>query len=61
MLADEARRAGAVLMHYSTDYVFDGARTTPYDEDAPTHPLSVYGASKLAGEQAIARVGRAAR
>ena len=57
VLAEEAKRAGAVLIHYSTDYVFDGARTTPYDESAPTHPLSVYGASKLAGERAIGASG----
>jgi len=57
VLAAEARRAGAVLIHYSTDYVFDGNRTTPYDESAHPAPLSVYGASKLAGEEAIARTG----
>jgi dTDP-4-dehydrorhamnose reductase len=57
VLAEEARRAGAVLIHYSTDYVFDGAATTPYDEDAPTAPLNVYGESKLAGERAIAASG----
>jgi dTDP-4-dehydrorhamnose reductase len=57
VLAEEAKRAGAVLIHYSTDYVFDGARTAPYGESAPTHPLSVYGASKLAGERAIAASG----
>ena len=60
ILAEEAKRAGAVLIHYSTDYVFDGARTTPYPEDAPTAPLNVYGATKLEGEQAIAAVGGAA-
>jgi len=43
----------ATLVHYSTDYVFDGAATHPYPVDAPTAPLSVYGASKLAGEQAV--------
>jgi dTDP-4-dehydrorhamnose reductase len=57
ILAEEAKRTGAVLIHYSTDYVFDGARRTPYPEDAPANPLSVYGASKLAGEQAIAATG----
>jgi dTDP-4-dehydrorhamnose reductase len=55
MLAEEARRAGAVLVHYSTDYVFDGERATPYDEDAQPNPRNIYGESKLAGERAIAR------
>ena len=60
VLADEARRAHAVLIHYSTDYVFDGRRTTPYDESAPTHPINAYGESKLAGEQAISASGASA-
>jgi len=53
ILAEEAKRQDAVLIHYSTDYVFDGRRTTPYEEDAPTGPLNVYGASKCEGECAI--------
>ena len=57
ILAEEARRSGALLLHYSTDYVFDGSATTPYDEDAPTGPLNVYGQSKLDGELAIAASG----
>jgi dTDP-4-dehydrorhamnose reductase len=57
ILAEEAKRIGAVLVHFSTDYVFDGERTTPYPEDAPTHPLNVYGASKRGGEEAIAATG----
>ena len=57
VLAEEARRIGALLVHYSTDYVFDGEKRTPYVEDDATHPLSVYGASKLAGEEAIRKAG----
>jgi dTDP-4-dehydrorhamnose reductase len=57
VLAHEVKRAGAVLIHYSTDFVFDGNATVPYAEDAPVAPLNVYGASKLAGEQAIAASG----
>ena len=57
ILAEEAKRLGAVLIHYSTDYVFDGTRTTPYPEDAPTAPQNVYGVSKLEGERAIAAAG----
>lgn len=57
VLAEEAARLGTPLIHYSTDYVFDGNKTTPYVEDDPVHPLGVYGQSKLAGEQAITAVG----
>jgi dTDP-4-dehydrorhamnose reductase len=60
VLAVEARRAHAALIHYSNDYVFDGRRTTPYDESAPTHPINAYGESKLAGEQAISASGASA-
>jgi dTDP-4-dehydrorhamnose reductase len=57
VLAQEARALGAALVHYSTDYVFDGGKDAPYLETDPTGPLSVYGRSKLAGEQAIAAAG----
>lgn len=57
VLAEEAKRAGALLVHYSTDYVFDGSKSEPWVEDDATNPLSVYGASKLAGEEAIRAVG----
>lgn len=57
VMAETVREIGALLIHYSTDYVFDGNARTPYVEDAPTRPLGVYGATKLAGEQAIAATG----
>ncbi len=57
VLADEARALGALLVHYSTDYVFDGSGSDWRFEDAPTGPLSVYGKTKLEGEQAIAASG----
>jgi dTDP-4-dehydrorhamnose reductase len=53
VLAEEARKLNAVLVHYSTDYVFDGTKGAPYVETDLPHPLNVYGESKLAGEQAI--------
>ncbi len=57
ILAEQARRLGAVLVHYSTDYVFDGRRRRPYREDDPVRPLNAYGRSKLSGERAIAQAG----
>jgi dTDP-4-dehydrorhamnose reductase len=56
ILAQEAARLGALLVHYSTDYVFDGQKAEPYLETDPIHPLNVYGESKAAGEAAIAEV-----
>ena len=56
-LARTAARLGAWLVHYSTDYVFDGSGSMPRDEQSPTAPLSVYGASKLAGEEQIRTSG----
>jgi len=58
-LAVAAKNFGAVLVHISTDFVFSGDATTPYREEAATDPLSVYGASKLQGEQAIVNSGLA--
>ncbi len=57
VIAREAARLGALLVHYSTDYVFDGEKSQPYVEDDPTRPLSTYGLSKLEGEQAIRASG----
>ena len=57
VLASVAAEIGALLVHYSTDYVFDGSGTAPRDESAPTGPLSVYGSTKLEGEQAITASG----
>jgi len=58
-IAEEARSIGAAVIHFSTDYVFDGASTAPYTETDATGPMSVYGASKLAGEKALAESGAA--
>ena len=57
LMAQEAKLLGAAMVHYSTDYVFDGSNPSPRGEDDATGPLNVYGASKLAGEQAIAAAG----
>ncbi|REG61248.1 dTDP-4-dehydrorhamnose reductase [Paraburkholderia sp. BL6669N2] len=57
VLAEEAKRLGAALVHYSTDYVFDGTKSGAYVETDAVNPQNVYGKSKLAGEQAIAASG----
>lgn len=57
VFAEEAHRLHAVLIHFSTDYVFDGSKPTPYIESDPTHPLNVYGSTKLAGERALTASG----
>ena len=57
VMAEEAKKLGAAMIHYSTDYVFDGSKEGPYVETDPTCPINVYGSSKLAGEQAIQAAG----
>ena len=57
VLAEAAKKVGASLIHYSTDYVFDGRSDTPYREEDATCPLSIYGESKLTGEKNIAKTG----
>jgi len=57
VLAEEARRANALLVHYSTDYIFDGTKRSPYVETDPTGPMSVYGRTKLEGETRIRASG----
>jgi dTDP-4-dehydrorhamnose reductase len=57
LMAEEAKRIRALLVHYSTDYVFDGSSSLPYAETDQPNPISVYGKTKLAGEEAIRAVG----
>lgn len=57
ILAEESKKLGAFLVHYSTDYVFDGSQKKPYREEDPPHPLNVYGQTKLEGEKHIQSVG----
>lgn len=57
VIAEEAGKLGSALVHFSTDYVYDGGKSTPYEEDDQVNPISIYGKSKLAGEDAIRAVG----
>ena len=57
VLAEETKKLNALLVHYSTDYVFDGTKTIPYTEDDEPNPINAYGRSKLAGEKAITESG----
>lgn len=59
VLAEEARKIGAAMVHYSTDYIFDGSKTSPWVETDAVGPLNVYGKSKLAGELAVSESGTA--
>ena len=59
ILAEAAKQIGALLVHYSTDYVYDGTKRTPYVETDAPNPLSAYGRSKLAGDEAIQQIGGA--
>jgi dTDP-4-dehydrorhamnose reductase len=59
VMAEEAKKIGASLIHFSTDYVFDGLKTFPYDEDDAANPQNVYGSTKLEGERAIQASGAA--
>lgn len=57
IMAEEARKLGAAMVHFSTDYVFDGSKASPYTEEDSPCPINVYGRTKLAGEQAIQAAG----
>jgi dTDP-4-dehydrorhamnose reductase len=59
ILAEEAKQLGALLVHYSTDYLFDGAKTEPYVETDAPNPLGTYGRTKLAGDEAVRAIGGA--
>lgn len=57
VMAEEAKKLGAAMVHYSTDYVFDGSKNSPYTEEDKPSPMNVYGRTKLAGEQAVQAAG----
>jgi dTDP-4-dehydrorhamnose reductase len=57
LMAEEAKKIGAILLHYSTDYVFDGTKRVPYDEADSANPINIYGKTKFAGEQVIRSSG----
>jgi dTDP-4-dehydrorhamnose reductase len=57
LMAEEAKKIGAALVHYSTDYVFDGSKNSPYEETDTPRPINVYGETKLAGERGIENAG----
>lgn len=57
VMAEEAKKYGGAIIHYSTNYVFDGTKDTPYTEEDTVSPINVYGSSKIAGEKAIQAVG----
>jgi len=57
ILAEEAKKSGALLVHYSTDYIFDGTQTAPYVETDAPNPLGTYGRTKLAGDEAVRAAG----
>jgi len=57
LMAEEAKRIGAAMVHYSTDYVFDGCKNAPYEEDDLPNPINAYGRTKLAGEEGIRASG----
>jgi dTDP-4-dehydrorhamnose reductase len=57
VIAEEAKKIGAALVHYSTDYVFDGSKKSPYEETDAPNPINVYGKTKLGGERAIQESG----
>lgn len=57
VMAEEAKKIGAAMIHYSTDYVFDGNKTSPYTEEDVPNPINTYGRTKLAGEEAIRAAG----